>query len=140
VMLRSADGVTNENFTSFTQIENSGGDQGTIAVAGPTGKNLWGTESPIFASNVRYLSMARHVDSQMTSVLPIYTIPFCENFSMSYKSASLLGGYLYLDGNLNTVNITPCSTFTTGTYYVDLICWMVKKIDVQNGLIKSVDA
>jgi hypothetical protein len=138
ITLRASDSNTSEGLTTYTAIENTAGNSGSIDFLDQQKRSVLGANA-IPASRLRYIDFAKHTTSQMTQALPVYLLSFAEDAAKAWRGASTAFGYMYLSG-LEILRITPSTSFSTGTFYYDIMAFKVRTCDINNGKIDLHDA
>ncbi len=137
IMIRSSKSVTSSAIRTFTSI--SGTDPyeftGTINLVDSAKQPLLGSAG-LSGRNLRGASAAFHTPSVFSSVVPIYFIYLSENYVNSVSNG-INSGYIYFN-NQQYIQLNPSSTFTSGTYTVDVYAYMFQCLKQCNGIITKV--
>ena len=139
-MLRSSDAVSSEGLSTFTAIENTAGSGGSIGLLDAEGKAVLGGSGTILASKLRYIDYATHSPSMFSLNQAVYLIPFSEDCKYAFSQCTLKHGFRYFDGGECSLQITPSTSFTTGTYYYDVLSYNIQVSSLEEGRISFVPA
>jgi hypothetical protein len=136
IMVRSSKSVTGGAIRTFSSI--SGTDtfefSGTINLVDSAKQPLLGS-SALTGRDMRGRSSAFHTPSYFSSAVPVYFIYFTDDF-INAVANEVNKGFLYLNGQ-QYLQITPGSTFTTGTYVIDVWVNMYSCLSQIKGILSK---
>lgn len=130
--LRASDAVAGEAISTFSAIENAAGNSGSIGLMDADGKQVLGSSGTILASKLRYVDYADHSPSMFSQNQAIYLIPFAEDCKYAFSQCTLKHGFRYFSGDECSLQITPSTAFTTGTYVYDVLVYNVQTCDLED--------
>ena len=130
--LRATNVPATDGYSTFTALENTTGSTSSVALLDSQNRSILGggTITPV---KLRYIDYPRHANSQFSQNNANYLIPFSDSALRSFTDATLSRGYYYMSGDECTLQITPSSTFSTGSYYYDILIYFLNYCDLENG-------
>jgi hypothetical protein len=135
--LKSSNSNTAEGKTSYAALENSSNDGGKIDLLDNAGKSLFTHGATYFAANARKMTFAKHFNSKFADHVAVYLIPFCDNASKAWIYPSLGQGFQQFTGSDLNLSITPSASWTSGSYFYDILVPYFKEARVNGGLISG---
>ena len=120
--LRAGNSATSEGWSTFTALEPSNSVGGTINLVNSQGLSILGG-GVIQSAKLRYVDYVKHANSQFTQNNAVYLIPFSDDARKSFCECTLANGMYYFSGDVCNLQITPCSSFSSGTYYYDILVY-----------------
>lgn len=133
--LRAANVPASEGYSTFTAIEPASGVGGTIAFVDAAQKSILGG-GVINATKLRYIDYVTHTNSQFSQSNAVYLIPFADNCRESFVKCTLMNGMYFFAGDECNLNITPHAAFSSGTYYYDILVYVVNFCSLSDGHFK----
>jgi hypothetical protein len=141
VSLRASTGgtsSTNDGYTTYTAIENTNNNEGSLDIIDEKGSQLLASGATIFAADLRFIESIRHHQSRFYQNVPSYLIPFCRNVKKTcFSDEERIDGCMLFTGTDMLLRITPngsiANSGTAGAYIVNIQAFIWKKLNIQNG-------
>lgn len=122
--LRAGEASASDACTTFAGL----GDDATIDLKSSTNQSYIST-TPMKQKELQHIF---HRNTNLFKAKDIYLLPFCHDIKKAYHG-DMSGGYHEFDGTKQSLNLTPNASWSTGTFYVSVYCYVFKKMRLCNG-------